>query len=70
MSSERVKTIPSIPLAPPGLPIDYIDPIAAFLYPRREGREKRVHSSFMPVVRYGLKYGETRMGAHRLMAPD
>ncbi len=34
------------------------DPIAAFLYPRREGREKRVHSSFMPVVRYGLKHGE------------
>lgn len=34
------------------------DPIAAFLYPRREGREKRVLSSFMPVVRYGLKLGE------------
>ena len=34
------------------------DPIAAYLYPRREGREKRVLSSFMPVVRYGLKHGE------------
>jgi GNAT superfamily N-acetyltransferase len=34
------------------------DPIAAFLYPRREGREKRVLSSFMPVVRYGMKQGE------------
>jgi ribosomal protein S18 acetylase RimI-like enzyme len=34
------------------------DPVAAFLYPRREGREARVLTSFLPVIRYGLKHGE------------
>jgi GNAT superfamily N-acetyltransferase len=34
------------------------DPIAAFLFPRREGREKRILSTFKPVIRYGLQRGE------------